>query len=201
MKLYFAPRTRAVRARWLLEELELPYELVKVDVAAQEHRTPDFLALSPFGELPVLVDGKIVLSDSPSILLHLGDKSPEKKLAPAVGTPERAAYYQWLLFAETVADPVLMEFHRHALLPEPQKAQHEPAMARHRARLEEVLEVVERRIAGRECVAGYDFTAADLALTSVLHIGTRLELLGAHPRVVEYVHRHSKRNAVLRAMS
>lgn len=201
MKLYFAPRTRAVRARWLLEELELPYELVKIDLAAQEHRTPEFLALSPFGELPVLADGKTVLSQSPAILLHLADKVPETKLSPPLGTPERAAYYHWLLFAETIADPVLMEFHRHALLPDTEKAHHASAMTPHRARLEEVLEVVDRRITGRENIAGYDFTAADLALTSVLHIGTRLELLGEYPRVVEYVHRHSKRNAVLRAMS
>jgi glutathione S-transferase len=51
MKLYFAPRTRAVRPRWLLEELGVPYELVKLDLTRQENNTPEYLAVHPLGEV------------------------------------------------------------------------------------------------------------------------------------------------------
>ena len=81
MKLYFAPRTRAVRARWLLEELGVPYELIKLDLARQENTTPAYLAVHPLGEVPALVDGDVTLLESLAICLHLADRFPEKHLA------------------------------------------------------------------------------------------------------------------------
>src|SRR3954471_7487732 len=74
MQLYFAPRTRSARPRWLLEELEVPYELVRVDLSKQEHRTPEHLALHPFGEVPVLVDGDLTLFDTSAMVLYLADR-------------------------------------------------------------------------------------------------------------------------------
>src|SRR5216684_3336120 len=88
MQLYFAPRTRASRPRWLLEELEVPYELVKLDLSKQESRTPAYLALHPFGEVPVLVDGDVTLFESSAICLYLADRFPEKRLAPSLGSPD-----------------------------------------------------------------------------------------------------------------
>jgi glutathione S-transferase len=64
MKLYFAPRTRAIRPRWLLEELGVPYELVKLDLTRQENNTPEYLAVNPLGEVPALVDGEVTLLES-----------------------------------------------------------------------------------------------------------------------------------------
>src|SRR5687768_8158359 len=101
MKLYFAPRTRSVRPRWLLEELGLPYELVKLDLSREEHRTPAHLGLHPLGDVPVLEDGEVTLFVSPAIILYLADRSPEKRLAPPMESPDRGPYLQWLLFAET----------------------------------------------------------------------------------------------------
>src|ERR1700733_14190179 len=82
MKLYFAPRTRASRPRWLLEELGVPYELVRLDLSTQENRAPEFLAVSPLGQLPALVDGDTTLLEPSAICLYLADRSPEKQLAP-----------------------------------------------------------------------------------------------------------------------
>ncbi len=103
MQLYFAPRTRASRPRWLLEELEVPYELVKLDLSKQESRTPAYVALHPFGEVPVLVDGDVTLFESSAICLYLADRFPEKRLAPSLGSPDRGPYLQWMLFAERAA--------------------------------------------------------------------------------------------------
>src|SRR5450432_3445744 len=100
MKLYFAPRTRASRPRWQLEELGIPYQLVKLDLSKQENQTPEFLAVSPLGELPVLVDGDVTLLEPAAICLYLADRFPEKQLAPLPGSAARGAYLQWLLFAE-----------------------------------------------------------------------------------------------------
>jgi glutathione S-transferase len=62
------------RARLFLGLLDLPYEFVPVDLAGGQNRTPEFLAISPFGEVPVLEDGEVVLADSTAILVYLALK-------------------------------------------------------------------------------------------------------------------------------
>jgi glutathione S-transferase len=197
MKLYFAPRTRATRARWLLEELEVPYELVKLDVSRQETTTPAHRALHPLGEVPVLVDGATVLFESLAICLYLADRFPERQLAPPLGSPERGPYLQWIVFAEVTLEPVVLEHYRNAQLPEERKAD----LAQQHARLKEVLTVIDARLEGREFVAGGSFTAADLALASILHLANTMALLEGYPKLVEYVLRHTKRPATRRAVS
>lgn len=93
MKLHHAPRSRSVRARWLLEELGVPYELVRRESAA---------------EAPVLIDGDTTISESPAIVLYLADRHPG--FAPLPHAPERGDYLQWLLFAEATLDPVVVGF-------------------------------------------------------------------------------------------
>ncbi|WP_164015732.1 glutathione S-transferase family protein [Pyxidicoccus trucidator] len=203
MKLYFAPRTRATRARWLLEELGVPYELVKLDLARQENSTPAYLAVHPLGEVPALVDGDVTLLESLAICLHLADRFPEKHLAPLPGSAERGPYYQWMTFAEMSLEPVVMEFYRHAQLSEEKKADahSEEALAKHRTRLGAVLDVINEGLSGREFLVGGAFTAADVVMASILHLANTLRLLDGQPRLVEYVKRHTQRPAVRKAVS
>ena len=202
MKLYFAPRTRAVRPRWLLEELGVPYDLVRLDLARQEDTTAAYLAVNPLGELPALVDGDLTLLDSLAICLHLADRFPEKHMAPPVGSAERGPYYHWMVFAEGRLDSVVMEFYWHALLPEEQKASARASeeLAKHRTRLKTVLDVIDVGLGDREFLVGGAFTAADVVTASILHLAYTLKLLGEHPRLVEYVKRHSQRPAVRKAV-
>src|SRR4051794_3745039 len=106
LKLYYVPRTRAVRARWMLEELGVPHELHRVDLANGEHRSPEYLArVHPLGHVPVLVDGETAIFESAAIIAYLADRFPEKQLAPAPGSPERGPYYQWMFYAVTELEP------------------------------------------------------------------------------------------------
>lgn len=92
------------------------------------------------------MDGDITLLDSLAICLHLADRFPEKQLAPPVGSAERGLYYRWMTFAELTLDPVVMEFYRHA---QPSEAKPpDEALARHRARLTAVLDVIHAGLEG-----------------------------------------------------
>ncbi len=72
MKLYWHPISgHAHRVHMLLSMLELDYELITVDLPAGEHQRPEFLALNPFGQIPILVDDKVVIFDSNAILVYL----------------------------------------------------------------------------------------------------------------------------------
>src|SRR6187431_189216 len=97
--LYHAPFIRSHLIRFALEELGLPYELRRLDLAKREHKTEAYLALNPLGQLPTLIDDHLTIREAAAIALHLGDKVPERGLAPRVGAPGRAAYYQWVVFA------------------------------------------------------------------------------------------------------
>ncbi len=97
-ELYWSQGSAAVVPQAVLEEIGAPYRLRKVDLAAGEQHRPEFLALNPFGYVPVLVDGKTVLSETAAIVLYLCDKHPEAGLAPKAGSPDRAAFYRWLVF-------------------------------------------------------------------------------------------------------
>ena len=92
----------------VLEEMGIDYERIFVDRAAGEHKRADYLALNPNGRIPVLVDGQIVLYETAAILVHLCDTHPQARLAPAVGTADRAHFYKWLAWMTNTLQASLM---------------------------------------------------------------------------------------------
>ena len=98
-KLYWAPNTGAFAPQVMLEEIGLDYERVPISMAAGEHRQPDYLALNPMGQIPVLIlpDGA-VMSESAAIVIHLAESHPEFGLIPPIGDPRRPTVLRWLLF-------------------------------------------------------------------------------------------------------
>ncbi|MEW5849476.1 MAG: glutathione S-transferase family protein [Myxococcota bacterium] len=198
LKLYYAPQTRSTRPRWLLEELGVPYELQRVDLKAGEHKKPDYLKLNPMGFMPTLVDGEMPIFESAAIILHLADKFPEKELAPPVGSPERAAYYQWILFGMATFEPAVYDLHKHTVLfPEAERVPH--IVEKARARLRQVYGVLEGALAGREYFVGNRFSAADVVMGSVATWSRRLEPTRDFPNVEAYCTRMLERPAFKRS--
>lgn len=197
MKLYFVPRTRATRPRWMLEELGVPYDMVQLDPAKAENRTPEYLAVHPLGHVPALVDGDVTLFESAAICLYLADKFPEKRLAPPLGSTERGHYFQWIVFAMVTVEPVVLDFYKESKLPESQR--NPETTAANQKRMREVLEVVDAALGGREFLVGGHFTAADVVMASVLNFANMFKLLDGHPRLVTYVKTQTHRPAAQRA--
>ncbi len=99
MKLYHHPLSgHSHRARLLISLLGVPHELVEVDLKSNAHKKPDFLALNPFGQVPVLEDDGTVVADSNAILVYLA-----RKLGRTDWLPEdprgQAAVQRWLSVA------------------------------------------------------------------------------------------------------
>lgn len=107
--LFHAPQSRSFRILWFLEELGAPYRLVPLNLRLGEHKSPEMLARNPMGKVPVVeVDG-VPVWETPAIVAHLSDLHPQAALAPAPGTPARAAYYRWLSFGTAVMEPAFMD--------------------------------------------------------------------------------------------
>lgn len=108
IQLHYYPSTAAMVPHILLEEMAVPYERVLVDRSADEHRRAPYLALNPNGLIPVLSDRDLVLYETAAITLHLCDTHPKARLAPEVGTHERAHFYKWLMWLTNTLQSTLI---------------------------------------------------------------------------------------------
>jgi len=198
MKLYFAQKTRATRPRWLLEELGVPYELVPVDLLQREHKSPEYLRVHPMGSMPALEDDGHAVFESAAILLHLADKFPEAGFAPALGTVERAEYYQWMMFCMATMEPPLSAYSAHSrFLPEHERVTAEAE--RGQKRFTDIARMLEEKLKGRSFLVGERFTAADVVMASILNWGGGMGLLEDFPALRSYVERQMARPAAQRA--
>lgn len=99
IKLYHFPLSgHAHRVQLMLSLLDLPVEVIFVDLAKGAHKQADFLAINPFGQVPVIDDNGVVLADSNAILVYLANKYAEGRWLPtdAVGA---ARVQRWLSVA------------------------------------------------------------------------------------------------------
>ena len=83
----------------MLSEVGADFQLVEVNLGSDQHYTPEFLAINPRAQVPVLTlpDGTL-MTESVAMMMHLADCHPESGLMPGLGKTERAIAYRWLLF-------------------------------------------------------------------------------------------------------
>jgi glutathione S-transferase len=198
IKLYHAQLTRSIRIIWLLEELGVPYELVTVPFKPPRH---SFEQDTPSGKFPVVEDDGRVLSESGAILEYLIEKYGKGRLAPAVGSPDRGPWLQWVHFAEATAFPPIADVARHTMfLPEAERV---PQVADDgRARVRNALDVVERALAGREYLVGRELSGADVMMGYFLMAARMLGIVDAgYPNVAAYWERLAARPGFQKALS
>ncbi|MEO0684638.1 MAG: glutathione S-transferase family protein [Cyanobacteria bacterium J06649_11] len=180
IKLYGGTFSRASIVQWYLEELEVPYEFVRLDMKAGEHRQPEFLAINPMGKVPAIVDGDFILWESGAILLYLVDKYSKKQLS----TEEHAEYYQWSLFANATLGPgIFTEATRDKEMPK-------------------IMNPINDILGKQAFLLGQEFTVADVAVGSILaYIPMLLKLdLSEYPNVTNYMKKLSERPAFQKVM-
>ena len=200
MKLYHSAQSRSVRPRWLLEELGAPYEIVPINLQAGDQKKPEYLKLNPNGAVPTLVDGDLVLFESAAICQYLADKFPDKHLAPAVGTPARGLYYQWIHYAMSGLEPPAVTIFLHTVM-KPEAERNPTLVAEARTQLAAALKGVDAALAGREYILGPEFTAADAMMGSTLKWCQMMGMIdGASlPNMQAYLGRLAARPAAQRA--
>lgn len=145
------------RAELFLSLIGETAEIVDVDLAAGAHKNADFLALNPFGQVPVLQDGATVIADSNAILVYLAESRGRSDWYPA-DPATRATVQRWLSVAanELANGPAAARL----VTVFGARLDHDAAKAR-AARL---LAVLERVLAGQDWLAGGSATIADVAL-------------------------------------
>jgi GST-like protein len=143
----------------LLEELGLPYEVHAIDIGKDEQFHPDFLQISPNNKIPAMVDrdSGLALMESGAILIYLADKTG--RFLPKEGEP-RYRVLEWLMWQMGGIGPFLGQAH-HFLHFNKGKAPY--AEERYRNEARRLYGVLDKRLEGREFVAG-DYSIADIAI-------------------------------------
>lgn len=197
MKLYYVPRTRSTRPRWLLEELGVPYELIRLDPSKGDTRSDEHTERHPLQHVPVLETRDGSIFESAAIVLHLADLYPDKRLLGAPGSQARALAYQWLFFAMTELEPPCIEF----LTLKKAGKHEEPAGTAVREKFSLAIRPLERRFSSGEYVIGDDFSAADVVLGAVLVWANSLGLVADAPNISAYLERIKARPAFKKAFA
>lgn len=180
MKLYFNPRSRAVIAKWMLDECGVPYEIVPVDFEKREHKTPEFLKINPAGKLPALVDGAARIFENAAICLYLADRCPSAGLAPSIAASERGRYLSLMVYSTSQLEPAMGDALLGGAAASPQRGWTD---------FETVQDVVENELGSGPYLFGEWFTAADVMIGSMFIWHRIFTGKPGRPKLADYVDR------------
>lgn len=205
--------SRSQRVLWLLEELELPYQLQKYQRDAKTMLAPPSLRqVHPLGKSPVVTDGDLVLAESGAIIETVIERYGQGRLVPALGTPERLRFRYWLHYAEGSAMPPLLlklVFDKVESTPMPffvkpiakaisakvKSSFIQPQITTH-------LDFMEAELGKSLWFAGEEFSGADIQMSFPLEAAAaRGGLDASRPRLMAYLARIHARPAYQRALA
>ncbi len=198
------PPTRSQRAKWVLEELGLDYESRLVDMPKGEQNSAEYRAVHPLGMVPALETGDYRMFESVAIVLQLIDEHPDRKLAPPPGSPQRAAYYQWCIFAGTEVDPAIMLYFDNKLRPlehlRPPATRHDPKFAeRGRHDFVQRAKVLTQALETKDYLIADSFSGADILIGHSCFMAKVTGLIDDFPVLQRYYENLCQRPAHQRA--
>lgn len=192
--LFHAAKTRSARARWILEELGLPYKLRTVNLTTDDVLAEDFRKVSPQGTVPALLDDEAPVFESGAIIFYLAEKHAEKGLAPAPGSPLRAAYLSWFTYATATLEPLVMTVFEHTVKLE--ESRRLPAVVEQaKAKFARCAQTLSTALVDKPYILGNEFSAADVILGAVVNLAKVMKLTVDYPVLEAYVARLRQRPA------
>lgn len=202
--------SRSQRVLWLLEELDVTYEIVRYQRQPSMFAPKELRAIHPLGKSPVIADNGNIIAESGAIVEYIVDTYGNGRLIPASKTPERLRYTYWLHYAEGSAMPLLLQKLLFTLGPrrapalmrpfvkavfdQPLKQLIDPQLKQH-------IGFWEGELSKTEWFAGDDFTAADVQMSFPLEAASaRAGLDESYPKAMAFLKRIHARPAYIRAL-
>lgn len=187
---YHAPWSRASSIHWLLEELGVPFSFSAVAIRAKEGVPEAYRSIQPNKKVPAIDHDGTVVTERAAITIYLADVFAEAGLAPAPGDSARARYLTWLVYADSVLDPVVAA-----------KAHGIDFMGLRYSygSFAEMVANLEKALSSGPYIVGDRFTAADTQIGSGIHYATNvLRVLPDNPVFKAYLDRLAARPAFQR---
>ena len=200
LTLHFAPNSRASRIYWLLRELDLPFELNRMDFNPSDLKSDAHRERHPLGRVPVLDDGDARIFESGAIVEYILERHAPGRLKPPVDSPMFPEYLQWFHYCEGMVMPPINTIVVHTLLLPPDRRD-ETVLGQAQRLLQKALGPVEEALEGREYLIG-DFSAADCMLGHSCIMSGRLgQLTEDMPNLKAYAERLMARPACAEAFA
>ena len=194
LTLHFAPNSRAGRIVWLLEELELEYNINKMAFNPKDLKSDEHRARHPLGRVPVLDDGDVRIYESGAIVEYVIERHKNGGLKPEVSDPLYPEYLQWFHYCEGMVMPPVNTIVVQTLLL-PLDRRDETVLGQAQRLLAKALEPVDESLAGRDYLIGA-FSAADVMLGHACFMSNRLGCVSDEMANLKgYVERISERPA------
>lgn len=171
LKLHFAPNSRAGRIVWLLEELQLPYELNHMDFHPKDLKSDEHRARHPLGRIPVLEDGDVTIYESGAIVDYVLERHRNGGLKPAVDAPEFPGYLQWFHYCEGMVMPPINTIVVQTILLPPERRD-ETVLGQAQRLLTKSLAPVDEALTGKDYLVG-EFSGADIMLGHACFMANR----------------------------
>lgn len=192
MKLFWAPRSRSMRALWMMEETGQPYDRVLIDIRRGVQDQPDYRKVNPLGKVPAIEDDGVFISESGAVIAYLADRYPEAGLAPAIGDRARGPYLKWLFFSGVIEGAMLEKF---AKLELPKSTVGWGSYAL-------VIDALDQALADGPWLLGERFTAADVLIGSDIWFAVdQFKVFERRPNFSAYIERCLARPALQRAIA
>ena len=183
--------------RFILEKLNVAYELILVDRAASEQTSEKYLSLNPFGRIPTLIDGDVVLFESPAICLYLAEKNAEINLIPTLGNLLRPVFHQWLMYLTNTLQAELMTYSypdRYFI----DQSDRERLQASSAQRITSMFDIIDLELAQNDYLVGDSVTVCDYFLFMLC---IWADELAKPPLAYRNVSRYLRRMAALEEVS
>jgi glutathione S-transferase len=188
LKLHHAPNSRAGRIVWLLEELQLPFELNRMDFSPKALKSEEHRARHPLGRVPVLEDGDLMLYESGAIVEYLIARHSNGDLKPAVNSPLFPQYLQWFHYCEGMVMPPINTIVVQTLLLPPER-RNEEILGQAKRLLTKTLEPLNETLSGRDYMLGA-LSGVDFMLGHACYMSRRL---GCMPEEMTHLHAYVSR--------
>jgi glutathione S-transferase len=193
LKLYHCAESRSMRSLWLLNEMQIPFELIDMPFDLSVLRSADYLAVHPLGRVPCLVDGEFRLFESGAITEYLCERYPQSGMGRLDRDVERYEWLQWIHYGETMAQHVAALLQQRFFIAREDRS---PVIAKLEGRrLEKAVQVLETPLKDRDYLLRTGFSAADIGVGVSLHLADRLIELVKFPGVSRYLERLRARTA------
>ncbi len=190
------------RVVWLMEELELPYELKWYDRGADFLAPPEYRALHPAGVAPIIQDGDLMMAESTAIVEYISQRYGAGKLSRNVDSPDYPHYLYWMQFNNNLQSAVFSRF-AYQLAGGDLEADN-PMLTTSKRREAGIYQAMEERLGECDYLAGAEFSCADIMamfnLTSLSGMGAKV-IDESSPNTFAYVQRVTSRPAYQKAMA
>ncbi len=173
IKIYGSPRSSAGRVFWMLEELNLPYEAVKINMREKEHKGDAYLKLNPNGKVPCLAEGEFVIWESVAINNYLAEKYAPHLLG---ATPEiRGTVQQWNLWSMLeLQKPIIDIFIQKVFIPEDRRDL--ALIEKSQKSCPPLFKILNDALSSKKYLGGDTVTVADFNMASVVNITKAIEM-------------------------